>query len=180
MLIFTDRQYILEAGMFSTSYIFKSKAVRSLKGNWQTALIVSFIAGLPGTLNALLRSTQLPEITGYSYEAILEASRQVTAQTLWLLTVVGLFTFVFTPVLSVGCYNYFIHRVNGRELGVAGVLSRRQVFLKALWLYVQMYVRVFLWSLLFIVPGIIAGLRYALAPLYLAENPDLSAGAEGL
>ena len=36
--------------MFLTSYIFKSKAVRSLKGNWQTALIVSFIAALPATV----------------------------------------------------------------------------------------------------------------------------------
>ena len=31
----------------------------------------------------------------------------------------------------------------------------------------------FLWSLLFIVPGIIASYRYALAPYLMAENPDM-------
>jgi len=48
--------------MFLTSYIFKSKAVRALKGNWQTALIVSFIAGLPATILLMLSVTQLPVI----------------------------------------------------------------------------------------------------------------------
>lgn len=161
--------------MYLTSYIFKSKAVRSLKGNWQTALIVSFIAALPSTVNALLRSTRLPQVASYSYEDLLAASRQITMDTVWLLAAVGLLTFLVTPVLSVGCYNYFIRRLQGEELGVAGVLSRKAIFLRALWLYVLMAVRVFLWSLLFLIPGIVAALRYALAPYYLAENPELTA-----
>ncbi len=161
--------------MFLTSYIFKSKAVRSLKGNWQTALIVSFIAALPATVNALVRSTHMPQVESYTYEALLVASQQVTPQTLWLITIVGLCTFLFTPVLAIGCNNYFINRINGKELGVMGVLSRRKIFVRALWLYVQMYIRVFLWSLLLIVPGIIAALRYAMAPYYLAEDPDITA-----
>ncbi len=163
--------------MFLTSYIFKSKAVRSLKGNWQTALIVSFIAALPSTVNALLRSTQLPEISSvFSYEEVLAASRQVSMDTVWLLLAVGLLTFIITPVLSVGCYNYFIRRVQGEELGVAGVLSRRKIFLRALWLYVYMYLRIFLWSLLLLIPGVVAALRYAMAPYFLAENPELTPG----
>ena len=164
-----------EVTMFLTSYIFKSKAVRALKGNWQTALIVSFIAGLPSTINALMRSTQLPEVTSYTYEALLAASQEVSAGSLWLLTIVGICTFLFTPVLSVGCYNYFIKRIQGKEIGVMGVLSRRKIFLRALWLYVVMYVRIFLWSLLLVVPGVIAALRYAMAPYFLAENPEMTA-----
>jgi uncharacterized membrane protein len=161
--------------MYLTSYIFKSKAVRSLKGNWQTALIVSFIAALPSTVNAMLRSTQLPEVASYSYEDLLAASQQITMGTVWLLAAVGLMTFLVTPVLSVGCYNYFIRRLQGEELGIAGVLSRRTIFLRALWLYVFMAIRVLLWSLLFLIPGIVAALRYALAPYFLAENPELTA-----
>lgn len=160
--------------MFLNSYIFKSKAVRALKGNWQTALIVTFIAGLPATVNSLLRSTQLPDVASYSYEDILAASQQVTPQTVWFLAIVGLFTFLFTPVLAIGCYNYFINRIAGRELGVMGVLSRRKAFGRALLLYVLMYVKIFLWSLLLFVPGIIAALRYAMAPYFLAENPELT------
>lgn len=163
--------------MFLTSYIFKSKAVRSLKGNWQTALIVSFIAALPSTINALLRSTHLPEVASvFSYEEVLAASRTVSMDTVWLLLIVGLITFLITPVLSVGCYYYFIRRIQGEELGVMGVLSRRKIFLRALLLYMYMYVRIFLWSLLLLIPGVIAALRYAMAPYFLAENPELTPG----
>jgi len=49
-------------------------------------------------------------------------------------------------------------------------------FGKALWLSLCMAVRIFLWSLLLIVPGIIAAIRYSMAPYYLAENSDISAG----
>ena len=31
----------------------------------------------------------------------------------------------------------------------------------------------FLWALLFIIPGIVASYRYALAPYLMAENPDI-------
>lgn len=161
--------------MFLTSYIFKSKAVRALKGNWQTALIVSFIAALPSTVNSLLRSTQLPDISSVlSYEDLLAASQTITPETLWLLAAVGIATFLITPMLSVGCYNYFIHRIQGKELGVAGVLSRAKSFGRALLLYLMMYVRIFLWTLLLVVPGIVAALRYSMAPYYLAEDPGLT------
>jgi uncharacterized membrane protein len=161
--------------MFLTSYIFKSKAVRSLKGNWQTALIVSFIAALPSTVNSLLRSTRLPEVSSvFSYEELEAASKLISMDTVWLLLIVGLLAFIVTPVLSVGCYHYFIRRIQGEELGIAGVLSRRTLFLRALWLYVTMYLRIFLWSLLLLIPGIVAALRYAMAPYFLAENPELT------
>lgn len=161
--------------MFLTSYIFKSKAVRSLKGNWQTALIVSFIAALPSTVNSLLRTTQLPEVSSvFSYEEMMAASKLISMNTVWLIVGVGLLAFIITPVLSVGCYNYFIRRIQGEELGIAGVLSRRTIFWRALWLYISMYLRIFLWSLLLIIPGIVAALRYAMAPYFLAENPELT------
>jgi len=162
--------------MFLTSYIFKSKAVRALKGNWQTALIVSFIAGLPYTLSSLLSSTRMPEVyLGMTFEELLAALGQIDSATLWLIAIVSLASFIVTPVLSVSCNLYFIKRIQGEELGVMGVFSRRKIFWRALWLAVVTNVRIFLWGLLFIVPGILAALRYAMAPFFLAENPELTA-----
>lgn len=161
--------------MFLTSYIFKSKAVRALKGNWQTALIVSFIAGLPSTVNMLLRSTNLPVVyPGISYDELLAAVGQISPGVYWLLGIAGVLSFLVSPMLSVSCNQYFIKRIQGEELGVMGVLSRRKIFLRSLLLYLYMYVRIFAWSLLLVVPGIIAALRYAMAPYYLAENPELT------
>ena len=45
-----------------------------------------------------------------------------------------------------------------------------------LWLLVRMNIQVFLWSLLFIIPGIVAAYRYRLAWYMKSDNPDWSAG----
>ena len=159
--------------MLLTSYIFKSKAVRALKGNWQTALIVSFIAALPSTINAVLRSTQMPEIASYAYEDVLAAAQKITPQSLWLMAIVGVLTFLVTPVLTVGSNNYFLQRIQGKELGIAGVASRMKLFGKALLLYLWMYLRIFLWTLLLLIPGVVAALPNSMAPYFLAENPEI-------
>lgn len=164
--------------MFLTSYIFKSKAVRALKGNWQTALIVSFIAGLPATLQMVLSSVQLPVLPSFSdllnWDAVAAFARQIPAQTVWVVSIAGAVSFIITPVLTMGSNYYFIKRLQGEDLGVLGVLSRRKLFFRALLLSVLMAVRIFLWGLLFIVPGYIASLRYSMAPYFLAEDPDLT------
>ena len=45
-----------------------------------------------------------------------------------------------------------------------------------LWLLVRMNIQVFLWSLLFIIPGIVAAYRYRLAWYMKSDNPDWNAG----
>ena len=41
-------------------------------------------------------------------------------------------------------------------------------------LYVRTAIRTFLWALLGIIPGIIASLRYAMAPYIMADNPEMT------
>ncbi len=52
----------------------------------------------------------------------------------------------------------------------------RDLFFKALWLRILRILRIFLWSILCIVPGIIASYRYAMSGYVMAENPHMSAG----
>ncbi len=56
------------------------------------------------------------------------------------------------------------------------LFSRFGIFGNALLLRFLMALKIFLWSLLFIVPGIVAAYRYAMAPFLLAEHPELTAG----
>lgn len=160
--------------MVVSPYVFKSKAVRALKGNWQTALLVTFFASLPMTLLQLLQATRLPDLTVLTTREAMEAAvLAIPSQTWMLLGLVSGFATVLSPVLAVGCNAYFIRRLQGEEPGFWGLFSRMRIFLKALLLYIVIYVRVFLWSLLLVVPGIMAALRYALAPFYLAEHPEM-------
>ncbi|MDD3214684.1 MAG: DUF975 family protein [Eubacteriales bacterium] len=156
-------------------YVFKSKAMRALKGNWQTALLVSFMADLPMVVSQLMQNTGLRDISLFSTrEAILEAVLAVPSQTWFWMGMVSGLALVVTPVLAVGSNYYFICRLRKQELGFSGVFSRMKVFLKAFFLYLLIVVKVFLWSLLLVVPGIVAMLNYSMAPYYLAEHPESS------
>ena len=156
-------------------YIFKSKAIRALKGNWQTALLVSFFSSLPLTLLQVVQTKVLPDISQLtSQEAMRAAVLAIPQQTWLLLGILGGLSMVITPVLFVGCNQYFIKRIQGNELGFRGLFSRLNITGKSLALYLLMYVKAILWSLLLVVPGIIAFLRYSMAPYYLAQDPQLS------
>jgi uncharacterized membrane protein len=54
------------------------------------------------------------------------------------------------------------------------IFSRFSYFGNALLLRLLMFIKIFLWTLLLIVPGIVASFRYALAPYLMAEHPDLT------
>lgn len=160
--------------MLISPYVFKSKAVRAIKGNWQTALLVSFFASLPLTLMQLLQATRLPDLTRYtSYEAMSAAVSAIPMETWTYLSIAGILALLLTPVFTVGCNYYFICRLQKEELGFKGLFSRMGSAGKALLLFLVMYVKVLLWSLLLVVPGIIAVIRYSMAPFYLAENPEI-------
>ncbi|HNW86665.1 MAG TPA: DUF975 family protein [Candidatus Limiplasma sp.] len=161
--------------MFVSPYVFKSKAARALKGNWQTALLVSFFASLPFTVVQLLQATQLPDLTqSVGYEAMRAAVAAIPQSTWLLMGLAAGLSLVLSPVLAVGCNHYFISRLRGNELGFGGLFSRLRSAGKALGLFLLIYVKTFLWSLLLVVPGIIAAIRYSMAPFYLAETPEMS------
>lgn len=189
--------------MLMGSFLFKQKAREALKGNWQTALLVSFFSGIFATVAQVLRnvtlsdvqrvmnslsyamgdlpqdgqltSQQMSEMAGL-YQRLFQAVESIP-QGLWtVLMVASVLALVLTPALSVGCCRYFICRNVGEEIGLReGLLGRMPIWRRALWLHVMMYVKIFLWSLLFFVPGVMAMLRYSMAPYYLAENPQLTA-----
>ena len=189
--------------MLLNSFLFKQKARAALKDNWQTALVVTFFAGVFSTIAQVLQSVTMADIQRVAdsltaalsmlpqggeisakqagelsqlYSRLLAAIDSVP-QTLWIsIIVINVLSIVLTPALSVSCCRYFVCRDKGEELGAKdGLLGRMPIWGKALWLYVRMYVQVFLWSLLFVIPGVIAAMRYSMAPYFLADDPDLSA-----
>ena len=66
-----------------------------------------------------------------------------------------------------------------RDGGPDWVKSSMQGFrqpLSLLWLSTRLFLQVFGWTLLFVIPGIVAAYRYALAWFLKSDNPDWSAG----
>lgn len=161
--------------------LFKLKAIQSLKGNWQTALLVAFFANILVTVESLYQTVRFPNPLAFitqsgavhadAYVAKLLAIPQGTWTLMGVLSVLAL---IITPALHLGCNHYFLSRLKGEDPGFAGLFSRISILGKALWLSIVTGIKVFLWSLLLVVPGIIAAIRYSMAPYFLAENPSLT------
>lgn len=162
------------------SFFFKQEARRALRGNWQPALVVTFFSGVFLTLSSVLQALWVPDPVVYASYGLLDRFWQeltAVSQAEWAgLIVVNLLSLLFSPALMLGCNRYFLNLLVGRDSGVReGLLGRMGIWPKALWLYVQMGVRIFLWSLLLVVPGILAAIRYSMAPYFMAQDPSISA-----
>jgi uncharacterized membrane protein len=74
--------------------------------------------------------------------------------------------------MMLGISLFFLATFRKHDVQVADMFLGFEKFGKALGLFLFMELFVFLWSLLFIIPGIIASFRYSQAFFILADDPD--------
>ena len=162
-----------------SAYRCKASARAALNGNWQTALLVTFFSGALSIVYNLAR-TEIPIDLHYlsmrNLPVMIETALRAVRMSTWVLAgIFLLLDFLFTPVLQLGCANYFLNRMQGCELGFRnGLFSRRHLWGKAFLLHLYTSLKIFAWALLFIIPGIIAAIRYSQATYYLAQDPSLT------
>ena len=96
-----------------------------------------------------------------------------------VLAIVGLIYSIVMLIVGsavmVGYARYNLDLVSGISSGVGTLFSRFSDWKTALWARILTGLRVFLWSLLFVIPGIVASYSYAMVPYVLADNPFMSA-----
>ena len=80
-------------------------------------------------------------------------------------------------VLNGGYYVYCIGIRRGAEMPYSSLADGLGVAGKLIWCWIQMSVKIFLWSLLFVIPGIIATYRYRFAYYNILTDGSLSASA---
>ena len=82
---------------------------------------------------------------------------------------------ILLPVLNFSYVLMTMKMVRNEKLEVGDAFSGFNFFGKALWLTILISFFTYLWSLLFVVPGIIKSYAYSMAPYILAENPNMTA-----
>ena len=163
---------------------FKEKALNALRGNWGIAILASLIASALGASDGSVSfggsfggggsssggsDVVMPEefvsiIVGVAIAIILFS----IAMSVALLIVGG-------PVW-VGYSKFNLDLIDGSESKNIGTLFSGFKILKTAFLAKLLQnLYVFLWSLLFIIPGIVASYKYAMTGYILAENPHMSA-----
>ncbi len=91
--------------------------------------------------------------------------------------IVVLFVTVMIGLLSAVLYGgytlYHLGVRRGEEMGYTTLFDGFSFVGKLIVLDIVMYIFIFLWSMLFVIPGIIAAYRYRFAVYNLCENPDI-------
>ncbi len=81
---------------------------------------------------------------------------------------------IFGPVLSYGMVLNYLEIAKGEEATVSRVFDGFKEFTRAWAVNFMSGLFVALWSMLFIIPGIIKAIAYSFAPYILAENPGMT------
>lgn len=82
---------------------------------------------------------------------------------------------IMTSILSFGFIMYCLTISRDCAAGVGTLFDGFGMFFKVIWLYFRMSLIIFLWSLLFVIPGIIAAYKYRQAVYILIDHPSWSA-----
>lgn len=82
---------------------------------------------------------------------------------------------VLTQMVAMGFNSFYaLNLARRRPAGVGTMFGSFYDFGRFFTLSILIYFFVFLWTLLLVIPGIIAGYRYAMAPYILRDHPEIS------
>ena len=82
---------------------------------------------------------------------------------------------IMSYIVSVGFVIFSLHVSRDETAEIGNLFDGFGIFFRALWLAILQGLLVFLWSLLLVVPGIIAAYRYSLAVYIMIDHPELGA-----
>ena len=149
-------------------------ARENLAGNWALSVGVALVAGL---LGALLTSSG-----GFNFEISEDMMQRLPESVITLLKIfiagagaLSLAQFIIGGTVQLGYGQYLLKQYNRANFEFKDLFSQFDHFGQG---FAQAFLRglyTALWSLLFVIPGIIKSLSYAMTPFIMAENPDMTA-----
>ena len=140
----------------------RAHARQQLQGVWgQMALVffILFLISLPYNIASILNSMGTLTLDIPSFFAIT--------------MLLGIITIVISGPLYLGLVGYLLKRVRAQEIAIENIFDGFKRFFPSFLLLFFSGLFVFLWSLLFIIPGIIKIFSYSMAFFIMYDNPDI-------
>ena len=163
-----------------TNTDYKNAALAALKGNWGKAVLATviymaiiYIAMGPYLYQTFLFQGSMTAVDSMSYPDLMaQMSKLYGYMGLYYLVTI----FVIAP-LGVGFFNAFRQLLVAGDREIPGNMYKiaTKNYWHKVWGMFLMGLFIALWTLLFIIPGIVKMFSYAMTPFILEENPDLTA-----
>ncbi len=153
-----------------TNQDYKNAALAALKGNWAPAVLMTVL------LFIIIGMAVAPQYAAMFSLDMTSASAMST-----MLGISGgstiLYILLYYPLLYIGYYNSTrLLYENGDDQMISNFFKLTfKNYWHNVWVIFLMMIKVFLWTLLFIIPGIYKALQYSMTPYIAVEHPELSA-----
>ena len=164
---------------------FRQKAREALSGKWAVAVGTGFVASLLGAWTAFSSGGGSSSSSSDSVDKALENGSipesvlLVMALILLIISIVilavALMRFIIGGAVTLGYVKFNLDMVDGQTPMFKDLFSQFHRFGDGFVMQLLRGIFTALWTLLFIIPGIIAAYRYAMTPYILYENPGMSA-----
>lgn len=148
----------------------------ALTGKWQLVIIAVIVYELcmqipPVVLNAIFgNKADLFGVQSGYYDVDMYSNMYNSVPSYSLLS--GIYVLLVTGAFTLGITLFFLAVFRRQQVGVSDIFLGFEHFGKALGLMLFQGLFITLWTLLFIVPGIIAAIRYSQAFFILADDPS--------
>ncbi len=150
-------------------YELKSRAKEALQGKWIIAIAFTIIALILGNIR-LSTDTSFFRFSGswMDHLRILTPFDSVTS------SISSLINFVLSGPVAYGVAFFYLNMLREDDARVESMLQGFKRFLDTLLAYLFISIFTFLWFLLLIIPGIIAGLSYSMTYYIMIDHPELT------
>ena len=159
----------------------RAKAWESLKGKYWMAFIVIIVTGLICSFGNLFVSfgCDLSEVLGMVDPAEMDSDMIVGALVLngvvIISSIIGFLISVFVGnAIAVGLCNYFIKNTDSKPSFKDAFSGFKIKYGRNIGTILLIGIKIALWSILFVIPGIIKTYEYAIIPYILADDPEIS------
>ncbi len=173
---------------------FRLQARMALKGHWGKALLAYFLASLFGVTSVLAGLTNTAGGSGASSAGgsagsagsfepdLFTTDEELIGLILLIVLIVFVVCLVFglafsllQGVIQLGYAKFNLDLIDGKDAGIGSLFSQFKRIGGAFVMNLLLRIFTALWSMLFIIPGIIKSYSYSMSVFIMLENPQLSA-----
>ena len=158
-----------------TSSELRAIARRNLEGTWGISVGVALVAAILGGLIVGTGSNINFNFNEDTVRNLPPIFWTVLLPLVSLAGLLGIVSFILGGTVELGYAKFLLKQYDRKELQFSDLFSQFERFGTG---FAQQFLRVLfttLWMLLFIIPGIVKGLSYAMTPFILEEHPEMTA-----